>query len=73
MTTIKDNAGRSLYHYKHDGTYWDLKGKKITELDAMGILKEPTLPLRKQHIPILIPYIALWLLAMGLYLILLQG
>jgi len=68
MTTIKDNAGRPLYHYKHDGTYWDLNGKQITELDAIGILNDPTLPLWKQHNPLLIPYIALWLLALGVYL-----
>jgi len=91
MTTIKDNAGRPLYHYKHDGTYWDLNGKQITELDAMGltymerihgtykdlngneVTEVPSPRQWAKHTPILIPYIALWLLALGLYLILLQG
>lgn len=69
MTTIKDNAGRPLYHYKHDGTYWDIEGNEITELDAMGFTYDRQPNKQAKHTPLLIPYIAIWIIAMGVYLI----
>lgn len=34
---ITNGAGYPLYRYEHNGTYWTLDGKQITEEEAKSI------------------------------------